>query len=57
MTKQELLRALAPFDDDTFIDVTIMTTDGQPFELNIAEVKYMPSIGEAPAYLTLRTQQ
>ena len=56
MTKQELLRALEPFDDDTFIAVKFKTIGNPPyFEMPIFKVDYERMQGDIPAYVTLRT--
>jgi hypothetical protein len=57
MTKQELLRALEPFDDDTFIAVELLTADRKPLELPISTVDVKKMTLTRDAYLTLRVQQ
>jgi hypothetical protein len=54
MTKQELLRSIEPFDDDTVVAVEYLSTHGV-FEMATYGVEYKPMVGDLPAYLTIRT--
>jgi hypothetical protein len=56
MKKHELLQALAPFDDETFICVRMKLADGNFFEFPILAVEYMPIKDERDAYLAMKTQ-
>lgn len=54
MTKLELLEALKPFDDETFIAIRLKTTGDMPFEMPIFAVDYVPMENDRDAYIALR---